>query len=93
MRIQRSIDRNGASKRYTFSALTAFAVGAVSHAVGQQQGLAQGNLRAGFQGAVTLLLAGGILVSLALLRTAPADMAALRDHVAQRAIASRTEES
>ena len=76
-----------------FSALTAFAIGAVSHAVGQQQGLAQGNLRAGFQGAVTILLAGGVLVSLALLRTAPADMAALRDHVAQRAIASRMEES
>jgi MFS family permease len=68
------------------SALTAFAVGAVSHYVGQARGLAVGDLRAGFQGAVTVLLAGGVLFSLALLRAAPADMAGLRDHVAQRAV-------
>ncbi len=70
------------------SALTAFAIGAVSHYVGEQQGLvsAEGNLRVGFQGATLLLLSGGILASLALLRTAPADMAALRRYVAQRAV-------
>jgi MFS family permease len=71
-----------------FSALTAFAIGAVSHHVGLRQGLAEGNLRAGFQGATTVLLGGGILVALALLRTAPADMAALRQHVARRAVAA-----
>jgi MFS family permease len=69
------------------SALTAFAIGAISHYAGQVQGLAGGNLRIGFQGAVTVLLAGGVITSLALLRTAPADMAALREHVAQRAVA------
>jgi MFS family permease len=69
------------------SALTAFAIGAISHYAGQVQGLAGGNLRVGFQGAVTVLLAGGVITSLALLRTAPADMAALREHVAQRAVA------
>ncbi|UCC62907.1 MAG: hypothetical protein JSV36_19510 [Anaerolineae bacterium] len=93
MRIQRGISRNGASKRYAFSALTAFAIGAVSHAVGQQQGLAEGNLWAGFQGAVAVLLAAGVLVSLALLRTAPADMAALRAYVAQRAVVAASEGS
>lgn len=71
-----------------FSALTAFAIGAVSHHVGLRQGLAEGNLRAGFQGATTVLLGGGILAALALLRTAPADMAALRQHVARRAVAA-----
>lgn len=68
------------------SALTAFAIGAVSHYAGQVRGLPGGNLRAGFQGAVTVLLAGGVLFALALLRTAPADMAALRAHVAERAV-------
>jgi MFS family permease len=73
------------------SALTAFAIGAVSHYVGAQQGLAvdEGNLRVGFQGATTVLLGGGILASLALLRTAPRDMAALRQYVAQRAAPTR----
>jgi MFS family permease len=70
------------------SALTAFAIGAVSHYVGARQGLTvdEGNLRVGFQGATTVLLSGGILASLALLRTTPADMAALRQYVAQRAV-------
>ncbi|HHH41959.1 MAG TPA: MFS transporter [Chloroflexi bacterium] len=71
-----------------FSALTAFSIGAVSHYVGLWQGLAEGNLRAGFQGATTVLLTGGLFVSLALLRTAPADMTALRRHVAARAVAA-----
>jgi MFS family permease len=69
-----------------FSALTAFAIGAVSHYAGIRQGLAQGNLRAGFQGAATVLLIGGILCCWALLRAAPADMTALREYVAQRAV-------
>jgi hypothetical protein len=68
-----------------FSALTAFAIGALSHYVGLRQGLPEGNLRAGFQGASTALLAGGILLALALLRVAPVDMEALRKYVAQRA--------
>ncbi len=71
-----------------FSALTSFSIGAVSHYVGLWQGLAEGNLRAGFQGAATVLLIGAILVSLTLLRVAPADMAALRQHVAARAVAA-----
>jgi MFS family permease len=70
-----------------FSALTAFAIGALSHVVGMRQGLAVGNLRAGFQGAATVLLTGGIVFSLLLLRVAPADMRALREHVSQRAVA------
>jgi MFS family permease len=69
----------------TVSALTAFSIGAVSHYVGLQQGLEQGNLRAGFQLATTVLLSGGIVLSLLLLRSAPADMAALRAYVARRA--------
>ncbi len=69
----------------TISALTGLAIGAVSEYVGAQQGLAEGNLRVGFQGAATLLLSGGIIVSLLLLRVAPRDMAALRKHVAERA--------
>jgi MFS family permease len=68
------------------SALTAFAIGALSHYVGLRQGLAVGNLRAGFQGVATVLLAGGVLFSLALLRTAPADMARLREYVARRTV-------
>jgi MFS family permease len=67
-----------------FSAITAFAIGAVSQGAG-------GNLRLGFQGAATVLLSGGLLVSLALLRTAPGDMAALREYVARRAVAEPTE--
>jgi MFS family permease len=70
-----------------FSAVTSLAIGAVSFYVGQWQGLAEGNLRAGFQGACTLLLAGAVLCCLALLRTLPGDMAALRAYVARRAIA------
>jgi MFS family permease len=69
-----------------FSALTAFSIGAVSHYVGMQQGSAEGHLRAGFQGATTVLLTGGILISLALLRIAPADMRALREYIARRAM-------
>jgi MFS family permease len=68
-----------------FSALTAFAIGAVSHYVGLRQGLDEGNLRAGFQGASTVLLAGGVIISLLLLRAAPGDMTALRQYVAKRA--------
>jgi MFS family permease len=71
-----------------FSSLSALAIGTVSYSVGLSQGLAEGNLRAGFQGAVTVLLIGAILVTLALLRTAPADMAALRGYVARRAVAT-----
>jgi MFS family permease len=62
-----------------FSAITAFAIGAVSQGAG-------GNLKLGFQGAATILLSGGVLVSLALLRIAPGDMAALREYVARRAV-------
>ena len=69
-----------------FSALTSLAIGAVSHYVGLWQGLDAGNLRAGFQGAVTVLLGSGVVFALLLLRTAPADMAALRRYVARRAV-------
>jgi MFS family permease len=69
-----------------FSALTSLAIGAVSHYVGLWQGLDSGNLRAGFQGAVTVLLSSGVIFALLLLRTAPADMAALRHYVARRAV-------
>ncbi len=69
------------------SALTAFGIGTVSHYMGIWQGLPEGHLRAGFQGATTLLLTGGVLFSLLLLRFAPVDMAALRQYVAQRAVA------
>lgn len=74
-----------------FSAITAFAIGAVSQYVGMAQGLAAGNLRAGFQGAATVLLTGGIILSLILLRTAPGDMRAPREHVAQRAVAAHSD--
>jgi MFS family permease len=67
------------------SAVTSLAIGAVSLYVGQWQGLAEGNLRAGFQGACTVLLVGAVLFCLALLRTLPGDMAALREYVAKRA--------
>ncbi|MGD8794050.1 MAG: hypothetical protein PVF47_15975, partial [Anaerolineae bacterium] len=53
---------------------------------GQARGLGAGDLRAGFQGTATALLAGGVIVALILLRTAPGDMAALRAHVARRAV-------
>lgn len=66
------------------SALTALVIGGISQYVGMQQGLAQGNIRAGFQGAVTVLLTGGVIVTLLLLRSAPADMARLRRYVAER---------
>lgn len=69
------------------SAVTSLAIGGVSFYVGQWQGLAEGNLRAGFQGACTVLLIGAVLVCLALLRTLTGDMAALRAYVAQRAAA------
>jgi MFS family permease len=68
------------------SALTAFAIGAVSTYVGIGQGLDQGNLRVGFQGAVTVLLSGAVIFSLLLLRTASTDMARLREYVARRAV-------
>ncbi len=69
-----------------FSAITSLAIGGVSHSVGLAQGLAEGNLRAGFQGAVTVLLTGAVLLTLAILRFGPADMGALREHVARRAV-------
>ena len=70
-----------------FSALTALGIGAVSYYVGIWQGLDEGNLRVGFQGAATVLLGGGVVFALLLLRTAPADMAALREYVGRRAVA------
>lgn len=69
------------------SAVTSLAIGAVSLYAGQWQGLAEGNLRAGFQGACTVLLVGAVLCCLALLRTLPGDMASLRAYVAKRATA------
>jgi MFS family permease len=71
----------------TFSAITSFTIGSVSTYVGIQQGLDVGNLRVGFQGAVTVLLSGGILFTLILARIVRADMAALREYVARRAVA------
>jgi MFS family permease len=71
------------------SALTAFAIGAISHYVGRLQGLESGNLRVGFQTATSLLLGGGVVFALALLRTTPRDMAALRAYVARRAVAEQ----
>lgn len=71
------------------SALTGAAIGAVSQYVGEWQGLSQGNLRAGFQGAATVLLSAGIVVCVLLLRSAPRDMAALRQYVAERATRGR----
>ncbi len=68
------------------SALTSLAIGAVSYSVGRAQGLAEGNLRAGFQGAVTVLLSVALVAALAILRFGPADMARLRDHIARRAV-------
>jgi hypothetical protein len=53
------------------------------------QGLAEGNLQVGFQGAVTVLLIGGVIFSLLLLRTAPADMAALRQYIAQQGVVTK----
>jgi MFS family permease len=69
-----------------FSAITSITIGGVSTYVGTQQGLDVGNLRVGFQGAVTVLLGGGILFALILHRIVRADMAALRDYVARRAV-------
>jgi MFS family permease len=68
------------------SALVAFSIGAVSHYVGMWQGLDEGNLLAGFQGAVTLLLVGAVISTLLLLRTVTADMTELRAYVARRAV-------
>jgi MFS family permease len=70
-----------------FSALTAFSIGTISHYLGIWQGLGEGNLGAGFQAAVTVLLVGAVIFSLLLLRAAPADMAALREYVGRRAVA------
>ena len=75
----------------TFSAITSFTIGTVSTYVGMQQGLDVGNLRVGFQGAVTVLLSGGLLFALILLRIVRADMAALREYVARRAVAEPEE--
>jgi MFS family permease len=68
------------------SAITAFAIGAVSEYAGARQGLEQGNLRVGFQGAATVLLSAGVIFALLLLRTTPADRAAMREYVARRAV-------
>jgi MFS transporter, Spinster family, sphingosine-1-phosphate transporter len=70
------------------SALTSLSIGAVSYSVGLRQGLAEGHLRAGFQGAVTVLLAVALAATVAILRFAPADMARLREHVARRAVST-----
>jgi hypothetical protein len=48
--------------------------------------LGEGNLGAGFQAAVTVLLFSAVILTLFLLRSAPADMAALREYVARRAV-------
>jgi MFS family permease len=72
------------------SALVAFSIGAVSHYVGLWQGLEEGNLLAGFQGAVTVLLVGAVISALFLLRTINADMADLRAYVARRAVSGET---
>jgi MFS family permease len=69
-----------------FSALTAFSIGTISHYLGLWQGLGEGNLGAGFQAAVTVLLAGAVIFALLLLRAAPVDMAALREYVGRRAV-------
>jgi MFS family permease len=69
-----------------FSALAAFAIGTISYYLGIWQGLDEGNLGAGFQAAVTVLLVSAVILTLFLLRAAPADMAALREYVARRAV-------
>ena len=69
----------------TVSAITAFAIGAISYQVGLAQGLPEGNLRVGFQAASTVLLSGGLLTCLFLFRTMPRDMKALHEYVARRA--------
>jgi MFS family permease len=68
------------------SAIAAFAIGAVSEYAGARQGLDQGNLRVGFQGATTVMLSLGVVFAVALLRTTPGDRAALREYVARRAV-------
>ena len=70
----------------SFSALTFLAVGALSYFVGQRQGLAEGNLRVGFQGAVSVLLLAGLVVAVVMLRVAPRDMQSLRSHVAGQTV-------
>ena len=72
------------------SALVAFSIGAVSHYVGLWQGLEEGNLLAGFQGAVTVLLVGAVISAVFLLRTIEADMTELRAYVARRAVSGET---
>jgi MFS family permease len=72
------------------SALVAFSIGAVSHYVGLWQGLDEGNLLAGFQGAVTVLLVGAVISCLFLLRAINADMADLRAYVARRAVSEES---
>ena len=69
-----------------FCAAASFSIGAISHYSGKLQGLAEGDLRAGFQSTVTVLLAAGIVIALLLVKYAPRDMEALRAHVARRAV-------
>ena len=51
----------------------------------------EGNLLAGVQGAVTVLLVGAVISCLFLLRAINADMAALRSYVARRAVSDESE--
>ncbi len=67
-----------------FCALSSLSIGAVSHYAGIWRGLSEGDLRTGFQGTVSVLLAGGIIVTLVLLKTAPGDMKKLREHISSR---------
>jgi len=68
-----------------FTSLSSLGIGAISHYAGIWKGLSEGDLRTGFQAVVTITLSLGIIVALLILKTAPADMKALRDHVALRA--------
>jgi len=68
-----------------FTSLSSLGIGAISHYAGAWKGLPEGDLRAGFQSMVTFFLAAGIIISLMILKTAPADMRALREHIAGRA--------
>ncbi len=69
-----------------FMAVSSLSIGAVSHYAGIWRGLSEGDLRTGFQGTVSVLLAAGAVITLVLLKYAPRDMKALRDHVASRAV-------
>jgi predicted MFS family arabinose efflux permease len=73
-----------------FCALSSLAIGAVSQYAGMLRGLSEGDLRTGFQGTVTVLLAAGVVVTLLLFRFAPRDMETLRKHVASRAGSAST---